>query len=324
MGALGPDADEAVVQLALRDPYLHKALLDQLEEGVCIVDRDHRILFWNSGAGRISGYLAHEVAGQFSHGDLLMHYDDDAGLASGQESPLTAVMQDGKPHDSMVFLRHREGHRILVSVQSRPVRDANGASIGAIEVFDEVVAPRRHVHELEEFGCADPSTRAANRRYGEMTLRHALEALDVFGVPFGWLRVGLDGAKDLDRGFGHGMVDAAVKMIAATLDRNLGSLDVLTRWEPAEFRLEVNGCSRSQLAGVAERLRLLVRASSLDWWGDRLRVTVSVGGATAEAGDTIESLETRVAEVYYGCQASGGDRAAVAHLSGSGAPRCSR
>jgi diguanylate cyclase (GGDEF)-like protein len=132
----------------------------------------------------------------------------------------------------------------------------------------------------------------------------------------------LDGAQDLDRGYGHAMVDAAVKMIAATLDRNLASLDVLTRWESAEFRVEVNGCSRSELAAAAERLRLLVSASTLDWWGDRLRVTVSVGGATAEPGDTIESLEERVGQVYEGCLASGGDRTAVAHLSGSGAKRC--
>jgi PleD family two-component response regulator len=118
------------------------------------------------------------------------------------------------------------------------------------------------------------------------------------------------------------MVNAAVKMIAAALDRSLASLDVLTRWETVEFRVEVNGCSRLELAVAAERMRLLVKASAVDWWGDRLRVTISVGGASAEPGDTIESLEERVAQVYEGCLASGGDRSAVAHLTGTGADRC--
>jgi hypothetical protein len=55
-----------------------------------------------------------------------------------------------------------------------------------------------------------------------------------------------------------------------------------------------------------------------------LRVTVSVAGATAEPGDTIDSLEERVGQVYEGCLASGGDRTAVAHLirTGSGAKPC--
>jgi diguanylate cyclase (GGDEF)-like protein len=331
MGALDRDADESIIQLALLDHRLHKALLEQLDEGVCIVDRDHRILYWNGGAERISGYFAHDVAGQFSHGDLLMHCESDGSLlpGSGPGSPVEAAMLDGRPHASMVFLRHREGYRFLVQLQARPIHDAHGSVVGALEVFQEAVAPRVHRRQqLEAFGCSDSSTRAANRKYGEMMVRHALEALNAFEAPFGWLRIGLDGAPDLDRGYGHAMVDAAVKMIAATLDRNLASLDVLTRWEPVEFRVEVSRCSRSELAAAAERLRLLVSASTLEWWGDRLRVTVSVGGATAEPGDTIESLEQRVGQVFEGCLASGGDRSAVAHLvgnkiTGSGAKPCS-
>ena len=318
MGVLNADSDEAVVQLALLDAGLHKDLLDQLDEGVCMVDRDHRILYWNGGAERISGYLAHEVAGQFSHGDLLMHCETDGSLLPGvgPGSPVVAAMLDDRPHETSVFLLHREGHRLLVQLQARPIHDANGAIAGALEVFEEVSAPLHHrARELEAFGCSDFSTRAANRKFGEMMVRHALEALNVFEIPFGWLRIGLDGVRDLDRGYGHGMVDAAVKMIAATLDRSLGPLDVLTHWDSAEFRVEVSRCSRSELAATAERLLILVRASNLEWWGDRLGVTVSVGGATAEPGDTIESLEQRVSEVYECCQASGGDRAAIAHLN---------
>lgn len=320
MGELNVDADEGVVQLGLLDAGLHKDLLDQLDVGICMVDRNHRIVYWNRGAERISGYLAHEVAGQFSHGDLLMHCESDGSLlpGAGPGSPVVAALRDGRPHETSVFLLHREGHRLLVQLQARPIHDATGAIAGALEIFEEVAAPMHsRARELEDFGCSDFSTRAANREFGEMMVRHALEALNVFEIPFGWLRIGLDGAEDLHRGYGHGMVDAAVKMIAATLDRSLGPLDVLTRWDAAEFRVEVSRCSRSELASAAERLRLLVRASALEWWGDRLSVTISVGGATAQPGDGIETLEHRVSEVYEGCRASGGDRSAIAHLSQS-------
>jgi diguanylate cyclase (GGDEF)-like protein len=304
----------------LLDAGLHRALLEQLDEGVCMVDRDHRILYWNSGAERISGHLAQEVAGQFSHGDLLLHCENDGSLlpGAGPDSPVVAAMLDGKLHETTVFLLHREGYRLLVQLQARPIHDSHGAIVGALEMFEEVAAPLHHrARELEAYGCSDLFTRAANRKFGEMMVRHALEALNVFEIPFGWLRIGLDGAEGFHRSYGHGMVNAAVKMIAATLDRGLTPLDVLTRWEPAEFRVEISRCSRSELAAASERLRLLVRASALDWWGDRLGVTVSVGGATAEPSDTIESLEARVAEVYEDCHAGGGDRAAIAHVSRS-------
>jgi diguanylate cyclase (GGDEF)-like protein/PAS domain S-box-containing protein len=323
MAALDADGDESLLQLAWLDHRLHKALLDRLDEGVCIVDRDHRIVHWNSGAERISGRFAHEVAGQFSHGDLLMHCENDGSVLPGAGPPVVAATLDGKPHEGTMFLLHREGYRLLVQLQAHPIHDADGAVVGAFEVFEEVLAPLVHRrHHLEAFGCSDSSTRAANRRYGEMMLQHALDGWDVFEIPFGWLRIGLDGAQELERGYGHAMVEAAVKLIAATLDRSLGSLDVLTRWEPAEFRVEVQRCSRSELAAAAERLRSLVSASTLEWWGDSLRVTVSVAGATAEPGDTVESLEERVDQAYQSCLASGGDRTAVAHLSGTGAKRC--
>jgi diguanylate cyclase (GGDEF)-like protein len=318
MGVLNADSGETIVQLAMIDAALHKDLLDQLDEGVCIVDRDRRIVYWNSSAEHISGYLAHEVAGQFSHGDLLMHCETDGSLlpGAGPGSPAIAAMGDGSPHQTTVFLLHREGHRLLVQLQARPIHDAGGDIVGVLETFEEVAAPlHRRAQEMEAFGCTDCQTRAANRKFGEMMVRHALEALNTFEIPFGWLRIGLDGAQSLDRGYGHGMVAAAVKMIAATLDRSLGPLDVLTHWDTAEFRAEVGRCSRSELAATAERLRLLVRASTLEWWGDRLGVTVSIGGATAEPGDSIEELEQRVSAVYEGCRAAGGDRAAVAHLT---------
>jgi diguanylate cyclase (GGDEF)-like protein len=330
MGVLNADDDDTVIKLALIDAGLHQALLDRLDEGVCIVDRDHRIVYWNGGAERISGYFAHEVAGQFSHGDLLMHCANDGSMlpGAGPGSPVLAAMLDGKPHESTVFVRHREGHRILGQLQARPIHDAQGAIVGVLEILEEVTAPLHHrARELEAFGCSDSSSRAANRKFGEMMARHALEALDLFEIPFGWLRIGLDGAQDLDRNYGHGMVNAAAKMIAATLDRSLGSLDVLTRWESTEFRAEVTRCSRSELAATAERLRLLVSCSTLEWWGDRLGVTVSIGGATAEPGDSIELLEERVGQAYEGCLASGGNRTAIAHLignrtSGGGAKQC--
>jgi diguanylate cyclase (GGDEF)-like protein/PAS domain S-box-containing protein len=320
MGLRQPDENEAVVELALRDASLHRALLEQLDGGACIVNRDRRILYWNGGAERISGYLSHEVAGQYSHGDLLMHCENDGSLRpeSVHCSPVLAPIAATAPQENTVFLLHKEGHRLLVQLQSRPIQNCAGEIVGAVELFEEVAAPLHHrARELEAFGCSDFVTRAANRRFGEMMLRHAIEALNTFEIPFGWLRVDLDRAHELEHTYGHGMVDASVRMIAATIDRSLTSLDVLTRWDTAEFRVEISRCSRSELATAAERLLMLVRASSVDWWGDRLSVTVSVGGATAEPGDTTASLEERVATVLEDCRASGGNRAAIAHLNRS-------
>jgi PAS domain S-box-containing protein/diguanylate cyclase (GGDEF)-like protein len=311
------NAPDAVVQQALLDGELHKKLLDQLDTGIYIVDRERRILYWNGGAERISGYRAHEVSGQFCHSDLLVHCDEMGGVLCGLRCPLKHVIADGKPRECAVFLRHRDGHRLPVRVRSSPIHDQEGNIIGAVEVFDETTTPARHAFsQLHNFGCVDEVTAAASRRYGEMRVRHALEGLNEFGIPFGWLRIALDDTEQLEHRYGYGMVDAAMKMIAGTLDGNLGPLDILTRWAKTEFRVEVHFSSRLELADLAARLVSLVRVSTLEWWGDRVRVSISVGGALAEHGDRLESVEARAASVLEGCQASGGNRAAVCRPGG--------
>ena len=305
---------QAVVERAMSDRALNHALLDQLEAGIYITDLERRILYWNHGAERISGYLAHEVSGHFCHGDLLMHCDGEGSVLCGKRCPLKAVMQDGRPRECVIFLRHRQGHRVPVHVRSRAIYDREGKAIGAVEIFEEAVAPARGaLTELHPFGCLDAATGAANRKYGEMRVRQSLEALDRFEIPFGWLRVGLDKLEELEQRGGHAIVDAALKTIAATLDRNIGSFDVLTRWTRTEFRIEVSHCSRLELADLAEKLLTLVRASSVEWWGDRVRVSISIAAGNAERGDDLDTLESRVGAVFESVAASGGDRFAMTH-----------
>lgn len=120
-----------------------------------------------------------------------------------------------------------------------------------------------------------------------------MDAMRTFGIPFGWMAVELDNVEKLEHGYGHGMVDAAVKMLARTLDGNLGPLDSLTRWGRAEFRIEVHSCWAQGLNELSAKLRMLARASNLEWWGDPVCVPVSIAGAMAEPEDTPASLDAR-------------------------------
>ena len=321
MSERNPTLDPNIVAQALRDGELHKALLDQLEEGIYMVDRERRILYWNAAAEQITGYLAHEVAGHFCHGNLMMHCDASGAVLCGKACPLSATMLDGKPRECTVFLRHRHGYRLPVHVRARPIYDSAGVLVGAVEVFEEAAAARREkIHSLEAFDCLDELTGAARREYGEMKFSHELEGLNRFGVPLGWLRVQMDRLQEFEHRYGHGMIDTAAKLIAGTVDANVGLLDVLTYWDRADFRLAVHNCTRQTLAELAQKLVTLVNASNLQWWGDPVRITVSIAGELAERGDSIESLEARTAEAFARCRANGGNQAAILHRGAAPAP----
>lgn len=286
-----PDTRELVEQ-ALRDGDLYKMLLDQMEEGIYIVDRDRRILYWNGGAERITGYYAHEIVGRLCQGDLLMHCDETGRELSGNECPLQEVMKNGVPHESTLYMRHRHGHRIPVHIRSQAICEAGGERVGAVEVFEEATeAALPDLSNLAAHDCLDEMTGALKRPFGEMKARQAAEALTLFGIPFAWLRIAMNDIDQQEHRFGHGMIEAAVKMIAETVSGNLKTLDWLTYWDRGEFRIEARGYSAQELDELLRTLEMLVRKSTLEWWGDPVRVTISIASRMAERGDTLDSLE---------------------------------
>ena len=285
-----PDTRE-IVEQAVRDGDLYKLLIDQLDEGIYIVDRDRRILYWNGGAERISGYYAHEIVGRIFQGDLLMHCDDSGRAVSGQTCQVVDVMDRGTPRECTLYMRHRHGHRIPVHLRSQAICEAGGERVGAVEVFEEAAAPTLpDLSNLAAYNCVD-ETGALTRPFGEMKARQAAEALNLFGIPFAWVRIALDDMDLLEHRYGHGMVEAAVKMIAETVANSLKTLDWLTYWDRGEFRIEARGYSLTELEDLRCTLQILVCKSTLEWWGDPVRITVSIAARMAERGETLESLE---------------------------------
>jgi len=53
------------------DPTFYKELLDHMSDGVYFVDNDRRILYWNQGAFRLTGYTSDEILGRCCQEDVL-------------------------------------------------------------------------------------------------------------------------------------------------------------------------------------------------------------------------------------------------------------
>jgi len=95
----------------LNDAEIYQTVLDGLETGVCIVDQNRRIRFWNEGAEEITGYLRQDVVGRFLRDHLLTTGDDARSLDSNPDDPVNLVFHDGKSSILEVFILLKEGWR---------------------------------------------------------------------------------------------------------------------------------------------------------------------------------------------------------------------
>jgi len=291
-----------------------RAMIDNLHDGAYFVDRDRRIVYWNKSAEELTGYPSEEVVGRTCDDGILLHVDEDGKDLCKDLCPLAETLKDGELREVEVFLHHKSGHRVPVSIRVAPVLDRKGDISGAVEVFSEnsaLLTARARIDELEQIATLDPLTRLPSRRCLEQELASRVDELARFGRTFGVVSIRVDSVPKIISAFGREVGDDVLRMVGNTLIYNCRPFDIIGRSGGAEFLGTVVGVERAGLTKVAERLRALVGKSMLPLEGRTVSVTVSVGAVMAEWGDTVDVLIDRAEQMMHRSRSRGRDRVTV-------------
>jgi diguanylate cyclase (GGDEF)-like protein/PAS domain S-box-containing protein len=293
------------------DSAFYRGILDNIYDGVYFVDRERKITFWNKGAERITGYSAERVIGSSCFDNLLMHVTANGVQLCLTACPLVEAMENGNTREADVFLHHADGHRVPVHVHVTPIQAQNGEIIGAVETFTDnssMLATLKRVEELQKEASLDALTQVGNRGYSEARLNATFAEFEHHKMPFGILFIDVDHFKLVNDRHGHNIGDRALKMLANTLARNLRAFDFVGRWGGEEFIILVMNVDAAKLVQVAEKLRVLVEQSHFTNEHEAIRITISIGAAVAQPGDTVDSLISRADQLLYQSKQHGRNR----------------
>jgi diguanylate cyclase (GGDEF)-like protein/PAS domain S-box-containing protein len=300
------------------DDAFHKSIVDNLADGVYYVDPGRKITYWNHGAERISGHSASDIVGRRCLDNILDHVDSEGHSLCHSLCPLALTMRDGAPRDVTVWLRHSEGHRKPVRVRTSPVRDADGAIIGGVEIFSDdsaVMRAEEDARRARRDALTDELTGLPNRRVFDTALEGRLENLGRYGWRFGLLMVDVDHFKAVNDEHGHAFGDSVLVTVAQTLRGAVRAGDVLARWGGEEFAVLVESPDAQGLEDAAERIRVLVARSQTRVGGTTKTVHVSVGGALATTDDSAETLFARADTALYKAKNGGRNRTEIARTA---------
>jgi diguanylate cyclase (GGDEF)-like protein/PAS domain S-box-containing protein len=307
-------SDTAAHKLIASDepaPSFHERLLDSLHDGVYFVDCERRITYWNKGAEQLTGYIASEVIGKHCFDNLLMHVDDQGCALCLTGCPLARTIIDGERREAEVYLRHKLGHRVPVSVRVAPIADSAGSIVGAVEIFSDVTAKKnteRRVGELESLAFCDSLTGVPNRRYVEMKVEQAIQEVEQFGRSIGLLMIDVDHFKLVNDRYGHGTGDDVLRAVCKTLAHSLRSGDTVGRWGGEEFLVIVMDVHAPALTAFAERCRMLIAESAIPAANESVRITISLGATLITQGDSVQAAVKRADELMYSSKMSGRNR----------------
>ncbi|HLY43484.1 MAG TPA: diguanylate cyclase [Terracidiphilus sp.] len=285
------------------DPDFYRSLLDQMSDGVFFVDRNQKVLYWSLGAQRLTGYAAEEVVGRKCDDELLRHTDYLGNRAVPGAAPIMECLQDGHAREVKVYLQHKLGRRVPVSARVQPICDSEGGISGAIEIFRDDSAKsdsQRRIDAMRRMAFLDHLTQLPNRRFMEMALLTALNEYQMHLDPFGVLMMDIDHFKGINDTFGHRTGDKVLQEAARMLAASLRPDDLVGRWGGDEFIAIIRGMSPDALHDMAIRCATFAAHSSISTGdGRRITLTVSVGGATVQPGDTAEELVHRADQQMY-------------------------
>jgi len=268
-------------------------VLDSLQTGVSMVDRNGKILFWNQGAERLTGHKRHEVVGRSCRDNILVQCNDRGCVACGATCPISRTLHEGKPQEAKMQLRHKAGHPVHVLMRIAPIRDPHGSIIGITESFDEQKFEserERNRHTLAEHGCMDETTGVPNHDFTQFHLSKNFAGFARYHLPFGVIAIQVDRLEHFRAAYGRQAGDAVLRVVAQTMRNAFRPSDFLGRWTEDQFLAILINCGDPGVEHTWERIRKMVTCAGLRWWSDELSVTTSVGHATVQAEDTIDSL----------------------------------
>lgn len=288
----------------------YKDILDSISDGVYFVDKSRKIVYWNRGAEKITGYSASEVTGTYCYDNILRHVDNDGKEICMAGCPLHAAIDDGFSRDAAIYLHHKRGYRVPVTVSTMAMREGGEIS-GAVEVFRDDSAKHDVLETLEEMNARalkDELTGLPGREYMQTTLRSAQQDLEALGITFGVVCLDIDGFRKINEEYGFDAGDELLWSIGKTLSANIRGADLIGRWFGGTLAGVFRCPDPESLRRIAEKLRILVESSSVSWRGYELKATVSAGAAFCRRGDKLDVTLKRAEELLRLSKAKGRNR----------------
>ena len=199
-----------------------------------------------------------------------------------------------------------------MDASAAPIRDRDGAIIGAVFVFHDVTDDRRFTAQLSHQARHDALTGLPNRREFEHRIARALSDAAALDRRHAVLFLDLDRFKEVNDTSGHAAGDALLREISAVLLRKLREGDTLARLGGDEFGVLLENCPPENALRIAETLRAAVADFRFEAQDRRFDLGVSIGLVPiTEAGFSVSEVIGAADACCYRAKGAGRNRVYV-------------
>lgn len=180
------------------------------------------------------------------------------------------------------------------------------------------VISRRYLQRIETMATHDALTGLLNRHGFSLVAEQAVSEVKRSHGNLCVLILDLDHFKQFNDRHGHLAGDFVLRHFAELLTRQLRQSDLVSRWGGEEFVVMFKDTDLATAAALAERICTATEAEPVDYEGNRLAVTVSIGAARLAADGALQEVLRDADEALYRAKKSGRNRVCLATAAISG------
>jgi diguanylate cyclase (GGDEF)-like protein/PAS domain S-box-containing protein len=264
----------------------YRSVVEAMAEGVLIIGKDGRILECNLSAERILERRAEEILGRRGTVVSRTAIKEDGRRHPVAECPVIVALRGHSSADVVMGIMAR-GERRWISVNARPIWDADGTHVSTVVVsFHDISDKKRaeamlreHQAHLRFMANHDALTGLPTRALLHERGEHAVAVSQRSGCLLALLFIDLDRFKNVNDSLGHVAGDQLLREVATRLSGCLREVDTIARQGGDEFVALLEDVQKPyEVEQVTARMQEVL-AEPLAIEGQDVFVTSSIGVA---------------------------------------------
>ncbi|WP_069186996.1 PAS-domain containing protein [Candidatus Terasakiella magnetica] len=283
-----------------------RALLQNLDYGVTVIDENLDIIFWNNAFFDLLEFPDKFKKPVMQYEDLIRYNAERGEYGPGDpEQHIKMRIQASLKFEPHKFERTRPDGKTL-QVTGKPLH-IDGEPFGFISTYVDITEHKRMASRLRKLANTDPLTEINNRRHFTTLFEREIKRCQRNGNPLSLLLLDLDHFKNINDRFGHSVGDKALKAFSHSCRKLLRDIDVMGRLGGEEFSIFLPETSREGAFVLAERIRKAVEQIEFSDHGEKIELTVSIGVAMFDSvmEDRIEDILQRADKALHRAKREG-------------------
>lgn len=265
---------------------INRQIVDMVDIGIIILDRDLVITDWNKWIQFRSGLSQEEVAGKkitdlydnlnvswfLNNSRSVLKFGNYAFFSQKLHNYCIPLKTEGRFRNHFDYMQQ--------NCTLGPLRDEKRRIIGLFLMISDVTEITHYETVLTEMAHTDGLTGIWNRQYFDRRLKEECARNQRFKRDMSILMFDVDHFKKVNDTLGHQYGDFVLKELTSIIKTRIRDIDFLARYGGEEFILLLPETNLKQSMHLAEVLRKLVAEHHFISNGNTMEITISLGVST--------------------------------------------